>query len=37
MLRSLLDAGVTPRALSQGNSLEEFFLTVTGTSHQTGN
>lgn len=37
MLRSLLDAGVTPRALSQGNSLEEFFLTVTGTSHATGN
>lgn len=36
VLRLLLDAGVTPRALTEGNSLEEFFLSVTGTSHATG-
>jgi ABC-type multidrug transport system ATPase subunit len=30
LLRHLLDAGIAPRALSEGNSLEEFFLQVTG-------
>jgi ABC-type multidrug transport system ATPase subunit len=30
VVRTLLDRGIAPRALSQGNSLEEFFLQVTG-------
>ncbi|MFO1076127.1 MAG: ABC transporter ATP-binding protein [Planctomycetota bacterium] len=30
LLRTLLDRGVTPRAMSEGNTLEEFFLSVTG-------
>lgn len=30
VLRTLLDLGVTPRAFKEGNSLEEFFLQVTG-------
>ena len=30
VVRTLLDAGIAPRALSEGNSLEEFFLSVTG-------
>jgi hypothetical protein len=29
-LRALLDLGVAPRAVTAGNSLEEFFLQVTG-------
>jgi len=30
VVRTLLDRGIAPRALSEGNSLEEFFLSVTG-------
>lgn len=30
VMRAVLDAGVVPRAMSEGNSLEEFFLSVTG-------
>ncbi|MCR9247994.1 MAG: ABC transporter ATP-binding protein [bacterium] len=30
VLRTLMDRDVTPRGVSQGNSLEEFFLSVTG-------
>jgi ABC-type multidrug transport system ATPase subunit len=30
VVRTLLDHGIAPRALSEGNSLEEFFLSVTG-------
>jgi ABC-2 type transport system ATP-binding protein len=30
LLRAILDMGVTPRNLSEGGSLEEFFLKVTG-------
>ncbi len=30
VMRSLLDLGVAPRSISEGNSLEEFFLSVTG-------
>jgi hypothetical protein len=29
-LRLLLDAGIAPRSVGSGNSLEEFFLSVTG-------
>lgn len=36
VLRRLLDDGVTPRALSEGNSLEEFFLQVTGSGAEKG-
>lgn len=36
VLRWLLDRGVTPRALQEGNSLEEYFLKLTGREHDTG-
>ena len=30
IVRALIDRGIAPRALSEGNTLEEFFLSVTG-------
>ena len=33
VLRALLDLGIAPRAMSEGNSLEEYFLSVTGTAN----
>ncbi|MBL8723595.1 MAG: ABC transporter ATP-binding protein [Planctomycetes bacterium] len=36
VLRWLLDRGVTPRSLQEGNSLEEYFLQLTGKEHTTG-
>jgi ABC-2 type transport system ATP-binding protein len=32
VLRAVLDLGVVPRAMTEGNSLEEYFLSVTGES-----
>ena len=31
LLRAILDMNITPRRFQEGNSLEEFFLKVTGT------
>jgi ABC-type multidrug transport system ATPase subunit len=30
VMRAILDLGIAPRALTEGNSLEEYFLSVTG-------
>ncbi|MCA8975454.1 MAG: ABC transporter ATP-binding protein [Planctomycetes bacterium] len=36
IVRALTDRGIAPRALSEGNTLEEFFLSVTGDGAESG-